>query len=253
LTYTPQGGANEGNAADDALMVDQGTTPGEELARPHREFRLTEKILDKVFCVSYHAKSFGVCDMLQKRIADKIRSVRTTRGLTLAHMAEATGLSKGLLSRIENSQVSPPIATLAKISRALEVPMSFFFEDEEADERTCSVIRKNERKLVIRKGSKIGFSYYSLTDLKRLHIIEPFVVKFPVIRKEATALFDHPGEEFLFVLKGKMELVYGKERIRLEAGDAVHFDSTTPHRGQNIGKQESECLVIVLDKERLRV
>jgi transcriptional regulator with XRE-family HTH domain len=65
-------------------------------------------------------------------------------------VSDATGLPKGLLSRIENAQVSPPIATLAKISRALEVPISMYFEEEEPDKKTYSVIRKNSRKQVIR-------------------------------------------------------------------------------------------------------
>jgi len=167
-------------------------------------------------------------------------------------MSEATGLSKALLSRIENAQVSPPIATLAKISHALDVPISIYFEQNEPDEKTYSVIRKNARKQVTRKGTKIGFTYYSLTGPRASHLMEAFVVSFPVIAREPTALFDHPGHEFLFVLKGKMELVYGEERVRLDTGDAIHFDPSTPHRGQNIGKQECECLVIVIGEEHLR-
>jgi len=190
--------------------------------------------------------------MLQKRIADTIRSVRTNRGLTLAQMSEATGLSKALLSRIENAQVSPPIATLAKISHALDVPISIYFEQEEPDEKTYSVIRRNARKQVTRKGTKIGFTYYSLTGSKSHHLMEAFVVRYPVILEEPAVLFDHPGHEFLFVLKGEMDLVYGKEKIRLHGGDAIHFDPSTPHRGQNAGKKECECLVIVIGEEHLR-
>jgi transcriptional regulator with XRE-family HTH domain len=186
--------------------------------------------------------------MLEKRIADKIKEVRITRGLTLAQLGQATGLSKGQLSRIENSRVSPPIATMAKISQGLGIPISFFFEEHEADKKSHAVTRRNQRKQVIRKGTKIGFTYYSLTSLRTPHLIEPFVIKHPVIEKEPSLLFDHPGEEFLFVLKGRIELVYGKERVRLDVGDAIHFDPSVPHRAQNVGKEESECLVIVIDK-----
>ena len=69
--------------------------------------------------------------MLEKKIADKIHEIRKNKGLTLAQLGDATGLSKGLLSRIENSQVSPPIATLSKIARGLEVPIGIFFEEDE--------------------------------------------------------------------------------------------------------------------------
>jgi len=190
--------------------------------------------------------------MLEKKIADKIYEIRKNKGLTLAQLGDATGLSKGLLSRIENNQVSPPIATLSKIARGLEVPIGIFFEEDETDRKRSAVTYKNERRQVIRRGTKIGFIYYSLSSLKARHLIEPFIVRYPVIEKEPTKLFDHFGEEFLFVLKGKMDFVYGKEKIRLNAGDAIHFDPSTPHRGQNAGTRESECLVIVIDEDTLQ-
>jgi len=190
--------------------------------------------------------------MLEKKIADKIHEIRKNKGLTLAQVGDATGLSKGLLSRIENNQVSPPIATLSKIARGLEVPIGIFFEEDETDHKGYTVTYKNERKQVIRRGTKIGFIYYSLSSLKTRHLIEPFIIRYPIIGKEPIKLFDHFGEEFLFVLKGKMDLVYGKEKIRLKAGDAIHFDPSTPHRGQNVGKEESGCLVIVIDEDTLQ-
>ncbi len=190
--------------------------------------------------------------MLEKKIADKIHEIRKNKGLTLAQLGDETGFSKGLLSRIENNQVSPPIATLSKIARGLEVPIGIFFEEDETDHKGYTVTYKNERKQVIRRGTKIGFIYYSLSSLKTRHLIEPFIIRYPVIGKEPIKLFDHFGEEFLFVLKGKMDLVYGKEKIRLKAGDAIHFDPSTPHRGQNVGKEESECLVIVIDEDTLQ-
>ena len=190
--------------------------------------------------------------MIEKKIADKIREIRVSKGLTLAQLGEETGLSKALLSRIENNQTSPPIATLSKISQALKVPLAIFFEDEEDNHKGYSVIRKGDRKQVVSRGTKIGFAYYSLTHMKSSHIMEPFIIHYPVIKKEPKVLFDHPGEEFLFVLKGKMQLVYGKEKIDLEEGDAIHFDPSEPHRGQNIGSKTAECLVIVVGEEHLK-
>jgi transcriptional regulator with XRE-family HTH domain len=186
--------------------------------------------------------------MLEKKIADTIRHIRKTRGITLDQLGQEAGLSKALLSRIENNQVSPPIATLAKISQGLGVPISVFFAGEENDHKGYAVTRKADRKPVVRKGTKIGFTYYLLTGLSSPHLIEPFIVKYPVISKKPAVLFDHPGEEFLLVLKGKMDLIHGKERIRLNSGDAIHFDPSIPHRGQNVGNSESECLVIVVEK-----
>jgi transcriptional regulator with XRE-family HTH domain len=190
--------------------------------------------------------------MIEKKIADKIREIRINKGLTLAQLGKETGLSKALLSRIETNHSSPPIATLSKISQALGVQIGIFFENDNDNPKDYFVTKKHERKQVVSRGTKIGFVYYSLSHMKSSYIIEPFIVNYPVIKREPNVLFDHPGEEFLFVLKGKMQLVYGKEKINLEEGDAIHFDPSKPHRGQNTGKEPGECLVIVVGEEHLK-
>lgn len=184
--------------------------------------------------------------MIEKQIADKIKLIRKSKGMTLAQLGEITRLSKGLLSRIENNQVSPPIATLSKISQGLEVPIGIFFENTDTDQSRFAVTHKDNRRQVTRAGRKMGFTYYSLTQLKARHVINPFIVKYPVIKKEPDFFYDHPGEEFFMVLKGEVQFIYGKEKIHLKEGDTIHFDPTVPHRGQNIGDDESECLVIVV-------
>jgi len=187
--------------------------------------------------------------MIEKQIADKIKKIRKSKGYTLDQLGRLTDLSKGLLSRIENCQVSPPIATLSKISHGLDVPIGTFFDIEEtAGEDGYAVILKDERKRVNRRGATAELNYYSLKGLKSDNLIEPFIVKYPAAQKKPTKLYDHPGEEFLLVLKGKIDFIFGKKTIRLETGDSIHFDPSTPHRGQNAGKTESECLVIVTDK-----
>ncbi len=190
--------------------------------------------------------------MLEKKIADKIRQIRKSKGLTLAQFGEIVGLSKGLLSRIENNQVSPPIATLSKISQGLEVPIATFFEEAGEEQKRYTVTKKHERKQVVRHGTKIGFTYYSLKHMKPPYAMHAFIMKTPPHKKKPKLLFDHPGEELVFLLKGEMEFVYGKEKIRLNAGDAIHFDPSEPHRAQCVGKEDGECLVIVIGKEHLK-
>jgi transcriptional regulator with XRE-family HTH domain len=189
--------------------------------------------------------------MIEKKIADKIREIRKTKGLTLSQLGEETGLSKGLLSRIENNQVSPPIATLSKIAQGLDVPISIFFLETDTDNETFSVIQKSERKQILRKGSRIGYTYHSLTQLKTHHVIDPFIVRYPVSIKKPPMLFDHPGEEFILVLKGEINVLYGENTIRLKPGDAMHFDPSVPHAAQGIGEEDSECLVVVVGKEHI--
>ncbi|MCP4023663.1 MAG: helix-turn-helix transcriptional regulator, partial [Desulfobacteraceae bacterium] len=177
--------------------------------------------------------------------------LRKNKGYTLNQLGELTELSKSLLSRIENYQVSPPIGTLAKIAHGLEVPIGIFFDEgEQKDDEKFAITLKNERKQVNKREATAELNYFSLSGLRSNKVMEPFIVKYPVINETPTKLYEHPGEEFLFVLKGKIEFVYGKKTIPLEAGDTVHFDPSTPHRVRNIGKARSECLVIVTDTDK---
>jgi transcriptional regulator with XRE-family HTH domain len=184
--------------------------------------------------------------MIEKQIADGMRNIRKSKGLTLKQLGKKIGISPGMLSRLENNQSSPPIATLAKIAQGLEVPISIFFEEsgETADQKYI-VTRKDKRRQVVRRRSDIGFIYYALNTAKDLHLIEAFIMEHLPIKKKLKVLFDHPGEELVLVLRGSIELVYGHETIRLAAGDAIHFDPSIPHRAQNVGKETAECLVII--------
>lgn len=188
--------------------------------------------------------------MLEKQIADTIKKIRKSKGYTLDQLGRRTGLSKALLSRIENCQVSPPIATLSKISHGLNVPISIFFDvEEKTGQEGYAVTLKDQRRKVGRKGMATAeFDYYSLSGLKSDNLIEPFIVKYPANSQKTTRLYDHPGEEFFLVLKGKVDFIYGEKTIRLETGDSIHFDPSTPHRGQNAGKTESECLIIIIEE-----
>ena len=184
--------------------------------------------------------------MIEQRIAAKIKQLREGKGYTQADLAEKTGLSKALLSRIENNRSSPPIGTLAKIAQGLGVALSLFFADEEETPRHA-VTRAAERREVVRRPGNIGFTYRSISGMKGPHVIDAFVIEHPAAsRKIAHPLFDHPGEELLFVVKGEVNFTYGKETIHLLPGDTIHFDSSFPHKAQNAGEQETECLVIVV-------
>jgi transcriptional regulator with XRE-family HTH domain len=198
--------------------------------------------------VAYYEKSLREGNMLERQIANKIKKIRKDKGYTLEQLGKRASLSKGLLSRIENYQVSPPIATLSKISHGLEVPIAIFFDEgQKKDQETYAVTLKNERKQVNKREAAAELNYYSLSSLRSNKLIEPFIVKYPVINKTPTKLYEHPGEEFIFVIKGKIDFVYGKKIIRLDQGDAIHFDPAIPHRIRNAGSTKSECLVIITD------
>ena len=180
-------------------------------------------------------------------IGTKIKELRKARKLTLQDVARETGFSPALISQIENNNVSPPIATLSKIARFLDVKIGLFFAEEEVDCK-YEIVRKAERREVSRvisvAGTGHGYTYEALSFRKRNKKLEPFVVTV-ARRPEEETLYNHDGEEFLLILKGRAEILLEEERILLEEGDAVYFDSSLKHRLLSCGDGETQVLAIV--------
>jgi len=190
-------------------------------------------------------------------VCQRLRMARIEHGLTLDALAEKSGFTKGYLSKIENGKKAPPIGSLARIARAMGMELSYFFTDsgqaeattvEEVD-RPVSVVHHWERKPVVRGGSAYGYDYVSLAHKKQHKLMDPFMFTFP----SATDLdffFEHTGEEFVFLLSGKVEFEFklnGKlQRFVLEAGDSLYFESGTPHRGRAL-EGDARAIVVVTE------
>ena len=130
------------------------------------------------------------------KLGEKIRELRLKRADTLRQVAAASGLSIPLLSQIENNAVSPPVATLLRIAKALEVNIGFFFREEESQERAV-VVRKHERKKTFRRmhlqHRDGGYSYEALAYKKNWKHMEPFLVEFEPKKEDRTNLSEPPG------------------------------------------------------------
>ncbi len=120
-------------------------------------------------------------------------------------MAETTGLSIPLLSQVENNAVSPPVATLLRIARALDVGISYFFREEESKERAV-VVRKHERKKTFRpmhdQQRNSGYTYEALAYTKNSKHMEPFLVEFEPKKKEAIVLPEASGRRIYLSIPG---------------------------------------------------
>ena len=185
--------------------------------------------------------------MSDYNIGAKIKKLRLAKKLTLQAVARETGFSPALISQIENNNVSPPIATLSKIAKFFDVKIGLFFTEDE-EECRYEVVRKSERKLIprviSRAGTSQGYSYESLSFRKQNKKMEPFLLS--VTEKVAEEnTYSHDGEEFLFVMKGTAELLLEDERITLEEGDCVYFDSSLRHRLLSKDGEEVSVLAVV--------
>jgi len=180
-------------------------------------------------------------------LAQRIRTLRLDRRLTLEEVASRTGLTRSWLSKVENFRVTPSLPSLGQIATALGVTMSDLVAG--LDEKPALVIvRKDERKIVDRNKSKQNTTLYeSLAHKRPNRVMDPFLLTVPpgVAREEPLA---HEGEEFLIVQQGSIEFEFDGERHTLRTGDALYFDSNVPHRIINSFKRPATVLCVFMDR-----
>ena len=185
-------------------------------------------------------------------LGQKIKNLRQRQGLSLPQVAEKAGLSEPLMAQIEGEVVAPPVATLLKISRALNVNIGYFFQDQDAEKRAV-IVPRNERKKVFRRiheePSKVGYYYESLAYPKADKHMEPFHVTFEVKKKEDLIFFNHKGEEFIYVLDGQLEFNYEDETYALGTGDSLYFDASLPHAFRAVGKKPALAIDVIYASE----
>jgi transcriptional regulator with XRE-family HTH domain len=191
-------------------------------------------------------------ELKELNLGQKIKNLRQRQKVTLQQISESTGLSQPLLSQIESEVVAPPVATLLKISKALNVNIGYFFQEEESGKKAV-VVRKNERKQIFRRlhedPTKTGYYYESLAYPKADKHMEPFHVQFEIKKKEDLIFLTHKGEEFIYVLEGQLEFNYEDEMISLEPGDSLYFDSSIPHAFRAVGKKNALAIDVIYAPE----
>lgn len=163
----------------------------------------------------------------------KVRELRQRQKISIERLAEMTGLSKGLISQIERDITGPSVASLWKISKALNVTMNYFFDDFE---EYNPIVRKNERKKIQLKNSSRVYELLC-PDLKKN--IEMLMIEINPGESSTEDLISHAGEECGIVISGTLRILWGEKVYDLEQGDSIYLDSTTPHRYVNMGEELS--------------
>ncbi len=185
---------------------------------------------------------------VEKKIGICVAEMRASQKLTQEELAQAVGLTKGNISKIENGHIVPPIGTLMKIAQALHADLTDFLKpaDDNINDMV-SVTRANEHQRMVRGGTVFGYDYVGLAPNKRSKHMEPFIFSFPSqVAKDVR--FEHEGEEFLLILSGRVEwemTINGQvQSWLLEAGDSIYFNSEIPHRGRAIGLNAKALIVV---------
>jgi transcriptional regulator with XRE-family HTH domain len=187
---------------------------------------------------------------------ERIARIREIHKIDRAALAERSGLSVELIARIEDEGFVPDLAPLVKIARALGVRLGTFMDDQEelgpvisrASSLASSVrFTAGAEALAPSSGGaapRAGLDFKALAAGKGGRHMEPFIVD--VGGDSAAALpSSHEGEEFIHVLSGKIEVVYGSERHELAEGDSIYYDSIVPHRVGAAGGKAARILAVV--------
>ncbi|HLZ92312.1 MAG TPA: cupin domain-containing protein [Candidatus Acidoferrum sp.] len=164
----------------------------------------------------------------------RFRRLRTRRGLSLAQVARATGVSVGFLSSLERGQMRSSVATLRRIARFYRTNILSLFETAGENPR---LVRPEQRKILeTNAGVRMELLAWGNTAMEpHLFRVKP--------RGGSGESYTHEGEEFLHVLRGNFEIWLGNsEHYRLKAGDSLYFESSTPHRWRNPGRAEAWLL-----------
>ena len=175
-----------------------------------------------------------------------VRTTRLQHGMTVAQLAQATGLSNGMLSKIENGATSPSLATLQSLSHALSLPITAFFHFYET-QREVQHVKAGNRIEVERRGTRAGHQYHLLGHIGSNNsgvVIEPYLITLTTASDRFPA-FQHDGIELLYMLEGEVTYRHGERCFHLAPGDSLLFDADAIHGPEELVTLPARYLSVI--------
>ena len=182
---------------------------------------------------------------LGRHLGNTIRQLRLEHNLTIAAVSERAGISRGMLSKIENSLAATSLETLEQLANALGVTLAKLFQNYNLPRGAAQLVKKGEGMEVVRRGTSVGHTYQLLAYDQGPHkTFEPFLITLEDSLEQFPA-FEHPGTEFIHMLEGTLEYRVGEETFVLNIGDSLTFRGEIPHRPENLIKTPIKFLAII--------
>ncbi|WP_059014041.1 XRE family transcriptional regulator [Mycobacterium sp. M26] len=161
-------------------------------------------------------------------IARNVRQLRQQLGVSVADMAARIGISKAMMSKIENAQTSPSLSTLALLAKGFDVPVTTLFRGADV-ERPAAFVKAGTGARIVRNGTREGHEYELLGSLRGEHKrLECLLVTLSE-KSKTYPMFQHPGTEFIYMLSGVMEYAHSRSVYRLHPGDSLQIDGEGAH------------------------
>ncbi len=184
--------------------------------------------------------------VLEVAIGREVRAFRRQHNITVADLAKTTGLSIGMLSKIENGVTSPSLTTLQTLANALSVPLTSFFRGFE-EQREAVHVKAGTGAKTGGRGTRAGHQYNLLGHIGSNAsgvIVEPYLI---TLTEESDIFpeFQHDGMEFIYMLEGEVEYRHGDKTFILQPGDSFFFDADAPHGPQTHLRLPARYLSII--------
>lgn len=177
-------------------------------------------------------------------LGEKLRALRLKKSMGLVELSRHTGLSAAMLSKLERDKLVPTLPTLTRIAMVFSVGLDYFFVDEKK-RRVAAIVRKSERiRFPERRDAPPAYFFESLDFKATERKLNAYYAEFEAAEKPRP--HQHSGVEFLYLMRGRLDLTIASETCRLEEGDAIYFDSSVRHSYSRAGKPACAALVVTV-------
>jgi len=177
-------------------------------------------------------------------LGEKLRGLRLKKSMGLVQLGQHTGLSPAMLSKLERGRLFPTLPTLLRIAMVFSVGLDYFFTDERK-RHVVAIVRKQDRiRFPERPGGEVSYWFESLDFAANERRLNAFLAEFQPVAADKQRLHQHAGVEFLYMIRGKIDLVIGSDTHTLDTGDAIYFDSGVRHGYRRAGTQASTALIV---------
>ena len=178
------------------------------------------------------------------QISNRLKDIRKDKNITLQELSDIAGISKGMLSQVENNRTIPSLTVFLNLMKALKVDFNDFFKDINMQPQDSKVIfKKKEQYQHFEKENAVGFSYERIFSTR----VNDFHTDFVILTLKPNAhrpLVTTDAFEFKFLIKGKIEYTVANEVFSMEPGDSIFFDATELHNLVNTGDEDAILFVV---------
>ncbi|MGZ7043605.1 MAG: helix-turn-helix domain-containing protein [Methanobacterium sp.] len=185
----------------------------------------------------------------ENKLGEKIRQIRENHEMSVGELAAQSQCSSEIIVNIESGELIPSLTPLIKIARALGVRLGTFLDD--APQTGPVMVKSGQSKQVIHFSGKddhpdvSALDFYSLASGKADRHMEPFIIDVHLPGTDDYKLSSHEGEEFIYVMDGEIEILYGQDKYLVSAGDSIYYDSIVPHDLHAYGGKDAKILAVV--------